>query len=90
MAEVVHSTDQFVQKCIGMAQQMLGLPKRSMWIDYDAEADVLYMSFRKPQHATKTIELKDDVLLRKDGRTIVGITILNASTRNKGSSKVHI
>jgi uncharacterized protein YuzE len=39
------------------------------------------MSFRKPQNATKTIEVDDDILIRKNGRTIVGVTILNASTR---------
>jgi uncharacterized protein YuzE len=50
-------------------------------IDYDREADVLYMSLRKPQHATKTIDAGDDILVRKDGRTVVGITVMNASTR---------
>ena len=50
-----------------------------MWVDYDKEADVLYVSFRKPQRANKTLELDDDILVRKDGREIVGITILNAS-----------
>ncbi|MBI5971024.1 MAG: DUF2283 domain-containing protein [Deltaproteobacteria bacterium] len=51
-----------------------------MWVDYDKEADVLYLSFRKPQRAKKTVET-DDILIRKDGKKIVGITILNASTR---------
>ncbi|HLC16569.1 MAG TPA: DUF2283 domain-containing protein [Thermodesulfovibrionia bacterium] len=50
------------------------------WVDYDKEADVLYLSFRKPQRASKTIET-DDILIRKDGNEIVGITILNASAR---------
>ena len=53
---------------------------RHLRLDYDKEADVLYMSFRKPQKATKTIEM-DDILVRKDGRDIVGLTILNASNR---------
>ncbi len=56
-------------------------PLKHMRIDYDREADVLYLSFRKPQSATKTIETDDDILIRKDGNKIVGITILNASTR---------
>ncbi len=63
-----------------MASDLLRLPAKHVWVDYDSEADVLYMSFRKPQNATKTIELDGDILLRKDGRTIVGLTILNAST----------
>lgn len=54
---------------------------RGAWLDYDEEADVLYMSFRRPQRATKTVELGDDILVRKNGRTIVGVTMLNASTR---------
>jgi uncharacterized protein YuzE len=66
-----------------MASDMLRLPARQVWVDYDREADVLYMSFRKPQGATKTIELDKDTLLRKDGRTIVGLTILNASTKQR-------
>jgi hypothetical protein len=44
-------------------------------------ADVLYMSFRKPQRATATIETDDDILIRKDGKDIVGLTILNTSSR---------
>ncbi len=52
-----------------------------MWLDYDKEADVLYMSFRKPQRATETVELEDDILVRKGGKDIVGLTILNASRR---------
>jgi uncharacterized protein YuzE len=36
---------------------------------------------RKPQRPTQTIELEDDILLRKDGSKVVGMTILNASAR---------
>jgi uncharacterized protein YuzE len=66
-----------------MASDILRLPSRHIWLDYDQEADVLYMSFRKPQNATKTVEVDNDILLRKDGRTIVGLTILNASTKGR-------
>ncbi|MFP4088372.1 MAG: DUF2283 domain-containing protein [Desulfobacteraceae bacterium] len=52
-----------------------------MWVDYDQEADVLYLSFRKPQRAKKTVEMDDDVLVRTDDDQIVGITIMNASSR---------
>lgn len=52
-----------------------------MWIDCDRDADVLYLSFRKPQRATKTIETDKDVLVGKGGNKIVGVTILNAGSR---------
>ncbi len=64
-----------------MSSDIIKLPIEHIWIDYDKEADVLYLSFRKPQRAKKTIETDDDILIRKDGNKIVGITILNASTR---------
>lgn len=57
------------------------IQKKDMWVDYDQEADVLYLSFRKPQRAKKTVEMDDDVLVRTDDDQIVGITIMNASSR---------
>ncbi len=73
-------SETFIKKCIAIASDIVKLPLEHMWIDYDREADVLYLSFRKPQRATKTIET-DDILIRKDDDKIVGITILNASSR---------
>lgn len=75
-------TKEFIAKCVGMASNILRFPTHNVWLDYDKEADVLYMSFRKPQRVTKTVEM-DDILIRKDGKEIVGLTILNASRRCK-------
>jgi uncharacterized protein YuzE len=84
MATAVNSaTHDFVAKCTAMATDMLRLPAQQVWVDYDEEADVLYMSFRKPQNATRTIEVDDDILVRKNGRTIAGLTILNASAKGR-------
>lgn len=74
-------TADFIGNCVAVATDMLKLPTRHIWLDYDKEADVLYMSFRKPQRATATIETDDDILIRKDGKDIVGLTILNTSSR---------
>lgn len=74
-------TEDFIGKCMAIASDMVKLPIHNVWLDYDKEADVLYMSFRKPQKATKTIEADEDILIRKDGKEIVGLTIMNASSR---------
>jgi uncharacterized protein YuzE len=74
-------TADFVSNCIAVATKIAKLPAQHVWLDYDKEADVLYMSFRKPQRAKETIELGDDILIRKDGKEIVGLTILNASSK---------
>lgn len=56
-------------------------PHRYLWSSYDAEADVLYINFKKPAHATDS-ELTDaDVIIRYEGDEIIGLTILHASTR---------
>ncbi len=43
-------------KCMAMMHDVLQLQEKSVWFDYDQEADVLYISFRKPQGAKKTIK----------------------------------
>ena len=78
--ETVLARDNLVTTCLNLTHELLKFPIKHVWIDYDEEADVLYLSFRKPQKATATIE-NDDILIRKDGEDIVGITILHASTR---------
>lgn len=73
--------NKIIQTCLGLSSGIIKLPIEHIWVDYDKEADVLYLSFRKPQRAKKTVETDNDILIRKDGNKIVGITILNASTR---------
>jgi len=73
--------NEMIQRCLGLSSDLIKLPAKHIWVDYDREADVLYLSFRKPQRARETVETDDDVLMRTDGDQIVGITILNASNR---------
>ena len=76
---VAKTTQELASRCVALVHDVLQLPVQSVWIDYDKEADVLYMSFRRPQRATRTVEVNEDILVRKDGRRIVGVTIMNAS-----------
>jgi uncharacterized protein YuzE len=52
-----------------------------LWTSYDAEADVLYVNFKKPSHATDSELTDDDVIIRYEGEEIIGLTILHASER---------
>ena len=61
---------------------LLKFPERRFWVDYDAEADVLYISFRRPQQATDTEMTEEGMLLRYKDNELVGITILDASSRS--------
>jgi len=51
---------------------------RRMWFDYDEEADVLYISFEKPQNADDSI-MEGNIIVHKREEKIVGLTVLNAS-----------
>ncbi|HEY4597119.1 MAG TPA: DUF2283 domain-containing protein [Thermoanaerobaculia bacterium] len=50
-------------------------------MSYDREADVVYVNFKKPSHATDSELTDDDVILRYEGDDLIGLTILHASQR---------
>ncbi|MBI2601220.1 DUF2283 domain-containing protein [Candidatus Daviesbacteria bacterium] len=50
-----------------------------LFVDYDQEADVLYVSFGKPQKAEDSVQGEDGIVRRKKVGKVVGLTILNAS-----------
>jgi uncharacterized protein YuzE len=53
----------------------------SLWMSYDAEADVLYVNFKKPSCATDSALTDDDVIVCYEGEEVIGLTILHASQR---------
>jgi len=59
------------------------LPKRPFSLLYDAEADVLYIDFYNPPKSSDDTELTDDDLVIRYGKgdELVGLTVLNASSR---------
>jgi uncharacterized protein YuzE len=61
---------------------LIDFPVRRFWVDYDKEADVLYISLRRPQKATNTKMTDDGILLRYQGEHLVGVTVLDASARS--------
>ncbi len=50
-------------------------------LDYDAEGDVLYISFGQPQPADDSDVTDEGVVIRTRLGKIVGLTILNARDR---------
>ncbi len=53
-----------------------------VWLSYDADADTLYVNYKKPSNATDSELTEDDVIIRYEGEEIVGFTILHASQRD--------
>lgn len=64
-----------------LAPAMVSAPHGYLWSSFDAEADVLYINFKKPSLATDSELTENDVILRYDGGELIGLTILNVSKR---------
>ena len=67
----------------GLIDEVLALPARQVWTDYDPDVDVLYISFRKPQQANDSIMEEDGNIYHYRDTELVGITVLNASKRER-------
>lgn len=57
------------------------LKHKTLWANYDEEADVLYFQFKKPNHADHSEMTEDEIIIRYENDEIVGMSILNASKR---------
>jgi len=62
---------------------LVEFPQERFWVDYDREADVLYISFRRPQSADDSVMTDDGILLRYRRDELVGVTVLDASERSE-------
>jgi len=56
-------------------------PQHAVWLSYDKDADTLYVNFKKPSYATESELTDEDVIIRYEGETVIGFTVLHASKR---------
>jgi len=73
--------DMEYQTYLNLLPKVKASPQQTMWVSYDADADTLYVNFKKPSHATDSELTDDDVIVRYEGNAVVGYTILHASKR---------
>ncbi len=76
---IIKSTTGVVSNLVRLAK----LGDSKLWIDYDKEADVLYVNFGRPQKADDSYQGTDGIIRRKKKDKIIGLTILNASRFTK-------
>jgi uncharacterized protein YuzE len=77
-AMIINSSKIAVSDLVQMAQY----GKNKFFVDYDRQADILYVSFGKPGKADDAVQGNDGIITRKKGNKIIGLTILNASNFN--------
>ncbi len=56
-------------------------PEGAVWLSYDREADTLYVNFKKPSQASESELTDDDIIVRYQGKDVIGFTVLDASKR---------
>jgi uncharacterized protein YuzE len=57
------------------------MKQKTVWANYDEEADVLYLHFKKPNHADHSELTDDDMIIRYENNEIIGVTVLNVSKK---------
>lgn len=82
---ILNSTKLAVTDLVQLAQ----IGKSEFSIDYDQEADVLYISFGTPQKADNSEQGKDGIIRRWKKKKLVGLTILNASRYKTKRNTIH-
>ncbi|MBE2225526.1 MAG: DUF2283 domain-containing protein [Anaerolineae bacterium] len=70
-----------VQEYLKLLPTVKDAPQHSVWLNYDQEADVMYVNFQKPSVATDSELTDDDVIIRYQDDEIIGFTVLHASQR---------
>jgi uncharacterized protein YuzE len=81
MAQIAELQPKYIARILQAVPQLVRFPAKQLWIDYDVETDVLYLSFCKPQRATDS-EMRDDgIIVHRRGKKVVGLTIQEASSR---------
>lgn len=70
-----------IKEYLKMVPTVRNAPHQYLWSSYDAEADVLYINFKKPSHATDSELTEDDIIVRYENEEVVGLTVLHASKR---------
>ena len=72
-----------IQEYLKLIPAVTRAPQHAVWLTYDAEADTLYVNYKKPSHATDSEMTDDDVIVRYEGEEVIGFTVLHASKRVK-------
>ena len=78
MSFLIKSTTGVVTNILSLAR----LGDSKLWIDYDEDADVLYVNFGKPQKADDSYQ-ENGIIQRKKKNKLIGLTILASSRFEK-------
>ena len=75
-----------IQEYLKLIPAVRQAPEHSIWLSYDADADTLYINFKKPSLATDSELTDDDIIIRYAGEEVIGFTVLHAAQRHRSAA----
>lgn len=81
MAITEDVVDEDIKRYLPLVSDVMDISKENIWIDYDKEADVIYINFKKPSDPDDSELTDDDIIVRYEKGEVVGLTVLHASKR---------
>ena len=81
MAIAEDVVDEDIKRYLPLISDVMDISKKNIWIDYDKEADVIYINFKKPSDPDDSELTDDDIIVRYEKGEVVGLTVLHASKR---------
>lgn len=78
---VIMIEEKSINHLLQAASHLIRLPQKHMWLDYDEQADVLYIHFEENPSSNHSDMREDGIILDYNEKKLVGMTILDASQR---------
>ena len=79
-----------IQEYLKLIPAVNRAPQHAIWLTYDAEADTLYVNYKKPGHATDSELTDDDVIIRYEGDEVIGFTVLRAKSATQKNRLIFV
>ncbi len=77
-----------IDEVMDMIPHLTSMPYRKIWVDYDEEADILYINFTYPPEAVEHEEDEEGIIRNYNERgDLAGITIIAASRFTKRGNR---
>ena len=77
-----------IDEVMGMIPHLTSMPYRKIWVDYDEEADILYINFSYPPEAVEHDEDEEGIIRNYNERgDLTGLTIIAASRFTKRDNR---
>jgi hypothetical protein len=78
MAKVITKNDLSINELLALARQRIKLPTGNLWVEYEADVDLLYVGLKeRPQSTHSEHDLEKGIIRDYEGKELVAIEVLD-------------